>query len=52
LAGVFAKEDGGSKKQVSNAIALSLVEQLFRLGAIDPARAPGTKKQAQQVSLA
>ena len=48
---IHAKEHAGTKKLVSNALALNLVTQLYRLGAIEAARAPGTKKPANEVCL-
>jgi ATP-dependent RNA helicase A len=46
---IHAKEHASTKKLVGNALALNLVRQLFSLGAIDAARAPGTKKPADIV---
>lgn len=46
---IHAKEHAGTKKLVSNTLALNLVTQLYRLGAIEAARAPGTKKPANEV---
>ncbi len=50
-AAIYAKEHAGTKKLVGNALALNLVTQLYRMGAIEAARAPGTKKPADQVCL-
>ena len=47
---IHAEEHASTKKLVGNALALNLVRQLFNLGAIDAARAPGTKKPADVVS--
>ena len=47
---LHAKEHASTKKMVGNALALNLVQQLFSLGAIDAARAPGTKKPTDTVS--
>lgn len=46
---IHAKEHASTKKVVGNALALNLVTQLYELGAIEPARAPGTKKPADVV---
>lgn len=48
---IHAKEHASTKKVVGNALALNLVTQLYELGAIEPARAPGTKKPADVVRL-
>lgn len=46
---IHAKEHASTKKVVGNALALNLVTQLYEMGAIEPARAPGTKKPADVV---
>lgn len=48
---IHAKEHAKTKKIVSNVLALNLVTQLYRMGAIEAARAPGAKKSADQVKL-
>lgn len=41
---IYAKEQAKTKKLVGNVLALNLVSQLYQMGAIEAARAPGTKK--------
>lgn len=45
---ITAKEHASTKKQATNALALNLVVQLYRLGVIEAARAPGAKKASEQ----
>lgn len=47
---VYAKEQAGTKKQVGNKLALNLVSQLYKMGAIEPCKAPGSKKKESMVS--
>lgn len=46
---IHAQEHAKTKKIVSNVLALNLVTQLYKMGAIEAARAPGTKKPADEV---
>ena len=46
---IHAQEHAKTKKVVSNVLALNLVTQLYKMGAIEAARAPGTKKPADEV---
>ena len=46
---IHAQEHAKTKKVVSNILALNLVTQLYKMGAIEAARAPGTKKPADEV---
>ena len=48
---IHAKEHASTKKLVSNSLALNLVTQLYQMGAIEAAKAPGTKKPADLVEL-
>ena len=41
---IHAREQAATKKLVSNVLALNLVTQLYRLGAIEPVKPPGAKK--------
>ncbi len=46
---IHAREQANTKKTVGNVLALNLVTQLYRIGAIQPAKAPGAKKSAAMV---
>ena len=43
---IHGKEHAGTKKQVGNKLALNMVSQLYRMGAIDAVR-PTAKKDNQ-----
>ena len=48
---VSAQERAGTKKQVSNGLALRLVAQLYQLGVVEAARPAGAKRTADVVEL-
>ncbi|MCG8624258.1 MAG: hypothetical protein MJE68_19975, partial [Proteobacteria bacterium] len=48
---IHAQEHAKTKKIVSNVLALNLVTPLYKMGAIEAARAPGTKKPADEVQF-
>ena len=51
LPAIHAKEHAKTKKVVSNVLALNLVTQLYKMGAIEAARPPGAKKPSDEVHV-
>ena len=49
ITAIHAREQANTKKLVGNVLALNLVTQLWKMGAIQPAKAPGAKKTATVV---
>jgi len=46
-AAIHGKEHSGTKKQVGNRLALNLVSQLYKMGAIEPCKVQSKKKDNQ-----